>query len=108
MLNYTTGTQKDGNINYFILLDSVKKQIFAAIEETASQIGFLLSNFNIFKAYMIQKLVYKEMKIKKKKILDKRRLDILMFLVANEEFYKEVLEKYSEHIKSPLKNDYEK
>ena len=48
------------------------------------------------------------MKIKKKKILDKRRLDILMFLVANEEFYKEVLEKYSEHIKSPLKNDYEK
>ena len=103
MLNYTTGKQKDGNINYFILLDSVKKQIFAAIEETASQIGFLLSNFNIFKAFMIQKLVYKEMKIKKKKISDKRRLDILLYMVANEDFFKEIVEKYSEQCKSPLK-----
>ena len=98
MLNYTTGKQKDGNISYFILLDSVKKQVFAAIEEAKNR-KLLLSHFNVFKAYMIENVLQKEMKIKKKKIVDKRRLDILMYMISNEDFYKEVIEKYCDKIK---------
>ena len=56
MLNYTTGKQKDGNISYFILLDSVKKQVFAAIEEAKNR-KLLLSHFNVFKAYMIENVL---------------------------------------------------
>ena len=47
------------------------------------------------------------MKIKKKKISDKRRLDILLYMVANEDFFKEIVEKYSEQSKSPPKKVYE-
>ena len=103
MLNYTTGKQKDANINYFILLDSVKKQIFSTIEETKSQMNLLLSNFNIFKAYMIQKLISKDFKITKKRNTDKRKDEILMYMITNEDFFKEAVEKYSDEIKSQQK-----
>ena len=95
MLNYTTGKQKDGNISYFILLDSVKKQIFSAVEEAKANIKLLWNNFNIFKAYMIEKVLSKEIKIRKRKIWDRRKIDILMYMITNEDFYKEISEKIS-------------
>ena len=69
MQYYTTGKQKDGNISYFILLDNVKKQIYAAIKEAKNR-KLLLSHFNVFKAYMIENILQKEMIINKKKIAD--------------------------------------
>ena len=74
ILNYTTGKQKDGNISYlnFLYGEETSFCCYWRAKEPETSSESMSSKPTWLKIYC------KKMKIKKNKIADKRRLDILM------------------------------
>lgn len=92
MLNYTKGSQKDGKFNHFIYLEKVRKEIYQAIKETIPHHEMFLNNYNIYKSFLIQKLVLPVLGTNKTEE-NQKKMKLMTDIIADKEYFESLKER---------------
>ena len=99
MLNYTKGSQKDGKFNHFIYLEKVRKEIYQTIKDTIPHHEMFLNNYNIYKSFLLQKLVHPIFN-KNKTAESEKKMKLTIDIIADKEFYDSLKERIENFINS--------
>lgn len=105
MVNYTTGNQNDGRINSYILANEVRKEVSKLLADISTGRDLFLDNFNMFKAFVFQKLVFPRLRPNKQSVLGDKRLHVLIDLLSNHDFYGKVKESFKKNECNKIKQD---
>lgn len=89
LFKYTKGCSDD-HLNKFITLNLIKKKIIQTVEANIDTEDTLLENFNVFKSYFTQTLIMPQLKSKESGRLSDNEIRILVNLISDIDFFKEI------------------